>query len=308
MRLWLALDGGEFERLLPLLVELRRGEPLEVRLAPPEGALPEGFVYVPAGRFWFGAAEPALVRRFLDAPPLSERTTPAFLIARHEVTYADWLAFLGELSPPERARRSPRAGGASVNGTLSLAEDAGTWRLRMQPADRLLVAARGVPLRYPSRKTLAEQRWERIPVSGVSLDDARAYTVWLDRTGRIRGARLCTELEWERAARGADARSYPHGDQLAPGDANFDETYGGRAEAFGPDEVGAHPASRSPFGLHDLAGNVCEWTESVFGDRGLVRGGAFYFDRKTLHVANRIVTSPAFRDLTVGLRVCASAE
>ena len=49
---------------------------------------------------------------------------------------------------------------------------------------------------------------------------------WLDRTGRVPGARVCEEREWERAARGADDRMYPHGDNLEPDDANFDETYG----------------------------------------------------------------------------------
>ena len=72
------------------------------------------------------------------------------------------------------------------------------------------------------------------------------------------GARLCSELEWERAARGGDDRMFPHGDELRAEDANIDLTYGRVDSAYGPDAVGSHPASRSPFGVDDLAGNVLE--------------------------------------------------
>ena len=69
------------------------------------------------------------------------------------------------------------------------------------------------------------------------------------------GARPCSSLEWVRGARGADGRLYPHGARLAPDDANTFETYG-TLSAAGPDEVGAHPASRSPFDLDDMIGNA----------------------------------------------------
>ena len=92
------------------------------------------------------------------------------------------------------------------------------------------------------------------------------------------GARLCTELEWERAARGGDDRLFPHGDELASDDANFDSTYGRVDSAYGPDAVGSHPASRSPFGVDDLAGNVFELvTSSLKPDELVIRGGAYYF-------------------------------
>ena len=126
--------------------------------------------------------------------------------------------------------------------------------------------------------------------------------------GRLPGARLCTEKEWERAARGADGRRFPHGDTLADDEANFDETYGRRADAFGPDEVGAHPQSGSPFGVQDLAGNVIEMTRSSLEPNGLVaRGGGFYHDRRSAWSTNRIPLEPGTRVHTFGLRVCADA-
>ncbi len=95
----------------------------------------------------------------------------------------------------------------------------------------------------------------RFPVAGVSSVDTQRYFAWLRQTGQVPDARLCTELEWEQAARGADDRLFPHGDELEGDDANFDVTYGRMTPRTGPTPVGSHPVSRSPFGVDDLAGN-----------------------------------------------------
>jgi formylglycine-generating enzyme required for sulfatase activity len=146
-------------------------------------------------------------------------------------------------------------------------------------------------------------------VGGIGYDDALAYAAWLDRTGRVPGARLCSELEWERAARGADARRFPHGNALAPQDANIDATYGKEPLAFGPDEVGSHAASASPFGVLDMAGNVWEWTRSAeAGGKPVARGGSYYMGANAAWINNRELPEPTFRDPTVGMRVCASVR
>jgi formylglycine-generating enzyme required for sulfatase activity len=96
------------------------------------------------------------------------------------------------------------------------------------------------------------------PVAGVSWYDACDYATWLYQVTE-QPWRLPTEAEWEKAARGAEARVYPWGDQ-------FDATKANTAESQrrGTTPVGSYPDGASPCGAEDLAGNVWEWTSSVY--------------------------------------------
>src|SRR5262249_11216177 len=142
-------------------------------------------------------------------------------------------------------------------GDLELRNVDGTWELRFAPSNVAFTVRAGELVDYPNRTRRKRQDWLKFPVAAVSSDDAVAYAAWLDRSGALPHARLCSEIEWERAARGADGRSFPNGgDKLAPDDANVDVTYDRKDGGMGPDEVGSHPASDSPFGVADMAGNV----------------------------------------------------
>jgi formylglycine-generating enzyme required for sulfatase activity len=290
--------------------EVLRGQRLDVELdLPAASAIPRGFAYVPPGELWFGDADEQLRTGFLGAVPIHRRRTGAYLIARHEATYAEWIAFLDSLPPAERARRAPSISTGLHGASLRLREVDGQWQLTFQAASQRYVAAAGQPLVYQGRQLRKQQDWTRWPVAGISPLDAERYLHWLRASGQLPGARMCTELEWERAARGADDRVYPHGDELHPDDADFDQTYGRIGSAFGPDEVGSHPTSRSPFGVDDLAGNVLEIvTSSERSGEIAVRGGAYYFSSYTARATNREVVPPSLREVTMGLRVCASME
>ncbi|UQA55053.1 protein kinase domain-containing protein [Polyangium aurulentum] len=289
----------------PLVVG--RGERTRVSVYLPRAPdVSPGFIYVPPGRFLFGSrSDEALRREFLSAAPMHPIEIGGFAIARYETTYGEYLAYLRTLPPEERTLRTPSAGEQAFAGGVKLRELAdGDVELLMQPGPTLLAARSAEPIRYPSRSHRTEQRWLNMPVTGISFDDARAYAAWLDKTGRVPGARLCTEREWERAARGADAREFPTGEGFLPDDANFDETYGKDAATMGADEVGAHPASASPFGVEDMVGNVFEWTASTNG--AIARGGAYAYGRVTCRSTNRTVLDRAFRAITLGVRICAS--
>jgi formylglycine-generating enzyme required for sulfatase activity len=281
--------------------EIARGQTVTVAFTvPAAGKVPADFAFVPAGTFWFGDADERLRKEFLGTVPIHARQTPAYFIARHETTYAQWITFLSALPPAKRAPLLPDVYTA-LRGSLRLRPLPGDrpWQLTLQPTSS----------KYSGRDRRARQDWSRFPVAGISPDDASVYAAWLRQTGRVPGARLCTELEWERGARGADDRLFPHGDELHPDDANIDATYGRVATAYGPDEVGAHPLSRSPFDLDDMAGNVFELVaSSENADETVIRGGAYYFAAVNGRITNRERVPSSFRDMATGFRLCADAE
>lgn len=162
---------------------------------------------------------------------------------------------------------------------------------------------------------------ERHPVGGVSWRDALAYAEHF-------GGTLPSEAEWEKAARGTDGRTWPWGDDWDKRRANTREV-----KRRGTSEVGAFsPQGDSPYGCRDMAGNVREWTRSLWGnDLGrpqfgypyqpggdreelaasaevlrVVRGGAFHDTSMFVRCAYRNWIYPVFRSVDIGFRVVLS--
>jgi formylglycine-generating enzyme required for sulfatase activity len=166
----------------------------------------------------------------------------------------------------------------------------------------------------------SDQGWGRgnRPAIDVSWQDAQAYVSWLNQRVPGGGYRLLTEAEWEYAARAGSTTAYPWGSSIGSGNANgVDSGTQWSGRQTGP--VGSFAANA--FGLHDMHGNVWEWTQdcsrgdlngqpsdgSAFtsgscGSR-VLRGGSWGSSPQFLRSANRIGNSPGGRFNYVGFRV-----
>jgi ergothioneine biosynthesis protein EgtB len=172
-----------------------------------------------------------------EMPPRAVHVA-GFAIDTHDVTNAEYLAFVEEGGYSRESLWTPEAWGWRVRDGLDhplfWERDGSQWHWRTMFGR--------VPL---------PESW---PVY-VSHAEAEAFLRW-------RGDRLPTEAEFHRAAfgvPGGDERPFPWGDQPPqPQHGNFGDTH------YDPVPAGSHPAGTSAWGVHDLIGNGWEWTSTPF--------------------------------------------
>lgn len=133
------------------------------------------------------------------------------------------------------------------------------------------------------------------PINCVNAEQAAAYCA-------AQGRRLPSEEEWEWAARGDErGTAYPWG-----ADAPASQACWGLAGKIATCPVGAHRSGDSPAGIHDLVGNVWEWTSSGFGGKGglrVIRGGGFNETKAELVISTKRVPNRATdRNVNLGFR------
>ena len=172
--------------------------------------------------------------------------------------------------------------------------------------------------RRPAPDTWEEQlQFPNRPVVGVSWYEALAYC-------RSAGGSLPSEAEWERAARGTEGGQFPWGNEWpGPKRCNYGNNIGH------PTPVGVYPQGATPEGIHDLAGNVWEWTRSLWGTelgtadfrypydtgdgrenleaaenvRRVLRGGGFSDDARDVRCTARRGLEPDHHYRYIGFRV-----
>jgi formylglycine-generating enzyme required for sulfatase activity len=136
---------------------------------------------------------------------------------------------------------------------------------------------------------------ERYPVSHVNFADAEAFAKWA-------GKRLPTEDEWEYAARWVDGRAYPWGAAVPTERNPLCQTLEASTRMPENKFVGSWPASQSPFGIHDLAGSVWEWTTTSQDKFRIMKGGSFLTWASAARASNRLADDADMLHPDVGFR------
>ena len=140
------------------------------------------------------------------------------------------------------------------------------------------------------------------PVVNVSWLDAKEFCRWIrKKTGEYYS--LPQSDEWERAARGRDARLYPWGNSSPSLQKAFYGSYAGGETS----QVGQRPAGASPYGCEDMAGNVWEWCVDCFVDNSdphILRGGSWQNEPEYLTNGQRLFSFPPEKRATyMGFRL-----
>jgi sulfatase modifying factor 1 len=270
------------------------GAPALTPAPPSAGGLPiPEMVFVPPGEFIMGS-----INGTPDETPVRQVYLDGYYIGKYEVTNKEFAAFVKDRNYVTWAERTRKG----------CVPERGKWK-----------NVPGADWRHPRGPATFLDGLDNHPVVQVSWNDANEYCAWLSQKTGYR-YRLPTEAEWEKASRGADARTWPWGNTYPEIWANVAGDYDGH-EFTAP--VGSFQQNVSPYGCYDMAGNVWEWCSDWYsgsyyqkaparspqgptsGIGRVIRGGSFYYFASYLgaRCSNRGIFPPDAADCNLGFRV-----
>ena len=187
--------------------------------------------YIPAGTFQMGENMTPF------SGPAHEVTLSDYCIDTYEVTNDQFAAFLQNLF--EQGLDNVNEDGLEL---FDLDDDDDVFPQRIERVPEGYIVVEG---------------YNQHPVTEVFLWSGHTYCGWDAK-------QLPTEAQWEKAARGTDGRTYPWGDSMPDCDLT---NFGFIGEQCVGDtvDIGSYPNGVSPYGVHDMAGNVAEWVSDWFG-------------------------------------------
>jgi formylglycine-generating enzyme required for sulfatase activity len=251
-------------------------EPTVANAAMAPGPAPDGMVWIPGGEFSMGAADPlgqdanvVGMQATEDSRPIHRVAVDGFWMDTTEVTNRQFTAFVKATGYVTVAERTPTAEdfpGAPPENLVagSVVFSPPDHAVPLDTHFRWWSYVNGANWRHPSGPDSDLEGRDNYPVVHIAFEDAEAYAKWA-------GKRLPTEAEWEFAARGGlSGALYPWGNEFLVDGRFMANTHQGHfpnedtlADAHG----GIAPVAQFPpngYGLHDVAGNVWEWTSDWY--------------------------------------------
>lgn len=277
-----------------------------------EATIAFDWVTIPAGKFWMGSNKARDSLAFDNELPRRKVDLPTYRIARYPVTVAQFEQFV-----------------KATNYKTTAEQRGSAWNYQKGKDEWDWVEIKGAFWAHPLGPDSHVQDKANHPVICVSWDDATAFCRWVTTILRAAGqgieVRLPSEAEWEKAARASSlpdgsrsetVRIYPWGNEAPDKErCNFNMNEGDTTP------VDRYHKSKSFYDVLDMAGNVWEWTSSLYekypynsedgqedpagGGRRVVRGGSFRNPQGSVRSACRVYVDADLRYFDVGFRVLA---
>lgn len=250
--------------------------PTVANTAAPSGPAPNDMVWIPGGEFSMGAVEPVGsdnnvvgMQATYDSRPIHRVYVDGFWMDKSEVTNRQFEAFVARTGYVTIAERKPRAEdfpGAPLENLVagSVVFSPPEHAVPLDDHFQWWSYVPGANWRHPEGPASDLKGREQFPVVHIAYDDAHAYAQWS-------GKRIPTEAEWEFAARGGlSGQVYPWGNEFMKDGRWMANTHQGNFphhDTHVDAHAGIGPVAQyapNDYGLHDVAGNVWEWTSDWY--------------------------------------------